>query len=144
MFLCCLDVDPVQCDRCDKWRVAPYEITLPSWVCEQNTWDRRYASCSVPEQPDPAAQMQQQQQQQQTRHQQQFLQQQQMQQQHLLQQQRLAGSGAAGPRPKAKAKAKTRAPAKAAPAMQRPLQGGANAADAVSCLSNRSRDITLL
>ncbi|KAL8434153.1 hypothetical protein ACSSS7_003335 [Eimeria intestinalis] len=125
----------VQCDRCDKWRVAPYEITLPSWVCEQNTWDRRYASCSVPEQPDPAAQMQQQQSQQ-ARHQQQFVQQQQLQQQQLLQQQRLAAAGAAAPKPKAKAKAKAKAPAKAAQAVQqRPVQGGSATPEAASTAS---------
>ena len=119
----------MQCDRCDKWRIAPYEITLPSWVCEQNTWDRRYASCSVPEQPDPAAPMQQQQQQP-TRSQQQLLQQQQLQQQQLLQQQRLA-SGAA-PKPKAKAKAKSRAASKGTAAVQRPIQSGNCTGDGVS------------
>lgn len=126
----CVCCSFMQCDRCDKWRVAPYEITQPSWVCEQNTWDRRYASCSVPEQPDPAAQMQQQQ----TRQQQQLLQQQQLQQQQLLQQQRFAGSSA--PRPKAKAKAKSRAPSKGTAAVQRPLQTGNSAADAVSHLGS--------
>ncbi|KAL8450502.1 hypothetical protein Emag_003131 [Eimeria magna] len=128
----------VQCDRCDKWRVAPYEITLPSWVCEQNTWDRRYASCSVPEQPDPAAQLQQQQSQQ-ARHQQHFAQQQQLQQQQLLQQQRLAAAGAAAPKPKAKAKSKAKAPAKAAQGVQqRPVQGGSATPDAASTASAAS------
>ncbi|CDI83765.1 hypothetical protein, conserved [Eimeria praecox] len=123
----------VQCDRCDKWRVAPYEITLPSWVCEQNTWDRRYASCSVPEQPDPAAQLQQQQQQP-ARQQQQLLQQQQLQQQQLLQQQRLAGGAA--PRPKAKAKAKSRGASKGTAAVQRPIQSGNCAGDAGSAAAS--------
>ncbi|CDJ36159.1 uncharacterized protein EMH_0038020 [Eimeria mitis] len=122
----------VQCDRCDKWRVAPYEITLPSWVCEQNTWDRRYASCSVPEQPDPAAQMQQQQQP--TRNQQQVLQQQQLQQQQLLQQQR--GAGGAAARPKAKAKAKSKATSKGTAAAQRTVQSGNGAGDAGSAAAS--------
>ncbi|KEP63676.1 UNVERIFIED_CONTAM: CW-type Zinc Finger protein [Hammondia hammondi] len=39
----------VQCDRCDKWRVAPFEINASTWVCAQNTWDPRFASCSAPE-----------------------------------------------------------------------------------------------
>ncbi|CBZ53448.1 putative CW-type zinc finger domain-containing protein [Neospora caninum Liverpool] len=39
----------VQCDRCDKWRVAPFEINATTWVCAQNTWDPRFASCSAPE-----------------------------------------------------------------------------------------------
>ncbi|CDJ48394.1 Amine oxidase family protein, related [Eimeria brunetti] len=134
----------VQCDRCDKWRITPYEITLPSWVCEQNIWDRRYASCTAPEQPEPGAQMQRQQQpepggqmqrqQQPARNQQQLLQQQQMQQQQLLQQQRIGGSAA--PKPKAKAKAKSRAASKGTAAAQRPMQSGNGTGDTGSAAAS--------
>ncbi|PHJ14634.1 cw-type zinc finger protein, partial [Cystoisospora suis] len=45
----------VQCDACNKWRRAPTQITSDKWFCRMNTWAPQFASCDVPEEPDPAA-----------------------------------------------------------------------------------------
>ncbi|KAG7400346.1 nuclear receptor binding SET domain protein 1 [Phytophthora boehmeriae] len=43
----------VQCDSCKKWRTVPKDFNLDAmpnhWYCNMNTWDVRYASCSVAE-----------------------------------------------------------------------------------------------
>ncbi|KAL7581057.1 hypothetical protein ACA910_005860 [Epithemia clementina (nom. ined.)] len=43
----------VQCEKCDKWRKLPPEISadeLPEvWYCAMNTWNPASASCSAPE-----------------------------------------------------------------------------------------------
>lgn len=43
----------VQCERCDKWRKLPPEISadeLPEvWYCSMNTWNPASACCSAPE-----------------------------------------------------------------------------------------------
>ncbi|GMF13301.1 unnamed protein product [Phytophthora lilii] len=43
----------VQCDSCKKWRTVPRDFNLDAmpkhWYCNMNTWDERYASCTVAE-----------------------------------------------------------------------------------------------
>ncbi|KAG1692996.1 hypothetical protein DVH05_024032 [Phytophthora capsici] len=43
----------VQCDSCKKWRTVPRDFNLDAmpkhWYCNMNTWDDRFASCSVAE-----------------------------------------------------------------------------------------------
>ncbi|KAL3662213.1 hypothetical protein V7S43_012544 [Phytophthora oleae] len=55
----------VQCDSCKKWRTVPRDFNLDAmpkhWYCNMNTWDERFASCSVAEEvlkanPSPLAQ----------------------------------------------------------------------------------------
>ena len=43
------------CDKCNRWRRVPKGVPTPSedepWDCSMNTWDYRYASCAVEEEP---------------------------------------------------------------------------------------------
>ncbi|CAB9503547.1 CW-type Zinc Finger [Seminavis robusta] len=47
------NVEWVQCEKCDKWRKLPSEISadeLPDvWYCSMNTWNPQSASCSAAE-----------------------------------------------------------------------------------------------
>ena len=51
-----VEVNWIQCDKCDKWRKVPLSIdteTLPdSWECTMNTWNLLYAKCSAKEEED--------------------------------------------------------------------------------------------
>ena len=44
------------CDKCNRWRRVPKGVPTPSedepWDCSMNTWDYRYASCAVEEEPE--------------------------------------------------------------------------------------------
>ena len=43
----------IQCDACKKWRIIPAHMSgwLPDiWHCDENLWDPKRASCSVPQQ----------------------------------------------------------------------------------------------
>ena len=48
------DVNWVQCDRCQKWRLLPPHINMKSlpdvWFCEMNTYDEKRNNCSAKEQ----------------------------------------------------------------------------------------------
>lgn len=52
-----VNVDWVQCNKCNKWRRVPAFIKvsdLPDvWVCSQNTWATAFARCSAKEESDP-------------------------------------------------------------------------------------------
>ena len=47
--------DWVQCAKCEQWRLLPTngEVAAESlpdaWTCADNTWDKKHAHCSVPE-----------------------------------------------------------------------------------------------
>ena len=49
------EVDWVQCDACDKWRILPKGSApvgeLDSWTCHLNTLDPEHNFCEAPEQP---------------------------------------------------------------------------------------------
>ena len=53
------EVNWVQCNDCDTWRIVPPSIDLNKlpnrWHCEMNTWDPKRASCSAAEEVAPSA-----------------------------------------------------------------------------------------